>query len=55
VGHGLLLLSFVVPRGFLSLQGQVITVVPGPLWAWILVTAIAMRRAVSGRGGVAAG
>lgn len=42
VAHVLLLFSFVVPSGFLSLQGAVITVIPGLLWVWILATALAM-------------
>lgn len=42
VGHVLLMLSFVVDRGFFSLEGAVITVIPALLWAWILVTSIAM-------------
>lgn len=44
LAHIALLVSFVVPRGFLSLEGQVITAVPALLWAWILGTAIAMAR-----------
>lgn len=40
--HIVLLFSFVVPRGFFSLEGQVITVIPGLLFAWILATSIAM-------------
>jgi hypothetical protein len=40
--HVLLLFSFVVPRGFFSLEGQVITVIPGLLFAWILATGAAM-------------
>jgi hypothetical protein len=42
--HVLLLLSFVVNRGFFSLEGQVITVVPATLFFWILATGIAMLR-----------
>jgi hypothetical protein len=42
--HLALPLSFVIDRGLLSLEGPVITVVPAFLWAWILVTAIAMLR-----------
>jgi hypothetical protein len=40
--HVVLIFSFVVPRGFFSLEGQVITVIPGLLFAWILATSIAM-------------
>jgi hypothetical protein len=42
--HLLLLFSFIVPQGFFSLEGQVITVIPGILWAWILTAGIAMLR-----------
>ena len=42
--HLVLLASFIVPRGFFSLEGQVITVIPGILWAWILTAGIAMLR-----------
>jgi hypothetical protein len=42
--HIVLLASFIVPRGFFALEGQVITVIPGILWAWILVAGIAMLR-----------
>jgi hypothetical protein len=42
--HLALPLSFVIDRGPLSLEGLVITVVPAFLWAWILVTAVAMLR-----------
>jgi hypothetical protein len=41
--HVLLLLSFLFPSGFFSLQGEVITVVPGLLFIWIFATAIALR------------
>jgi hypothetical protein len=44
VGHVLLLLSFIVPTGFFSLEGAVIIVVPGLLWIWILVTGIELLR-----------
>ena len=37
--HVLLLLSFIVGSGFLSLEGAVITVVPALLWIWIAYTA----------------
>jgi hypothetical protein len=40
--HVVLLFSFIVPRGFFSLEGQVITVIPGLLFAWIVVTSTAM-------------
>jgi len=40
--HVVILFSFVVPRGFFSLEGQVITVIPGLLFAWILATSIAL-------------
>ncbi|SHG76455.1 hypothetical protein SAMN05443575_2723 [Jatrophihabitans endophyticus] len=42
--HVLLLASFVVGTGFLSLEGQVVTVVPGLLFAWILATGLALLR-----------
>jgi hypothetical protein len=42
--HVVLLLSFVIRRGFFSLEGPVITVIPGLLFAWIFVTGIAMLR-----------
>jgi hypothetical protein len=42
--HVALLLSFLVPTGFFSLEGQVITVVPALLFAWILATGITMLR-----------
>jgi hypothetical protein len=44
VAHVLLLGSFFVSDGFLSLEGQVITVIPATLFAWILGTSIAMLR-----------
>ena len=40
--HVLLLLSFVVPTGFFSLQGGVITAIPALLFAWIAYTGVAM-------------
>jgi hypothetical protein len=40
--HLVLLFSFVVPAGFFSLEGQVITAVPALLFAWILATAVTM-------------
>jgi hypothetical protein len=53
--HLLLLSSLVIPRGFFSLEGQVITVIPGLLFAWILATGTVMlsgtaSRALRGRG-----
>ena len=42
VAHVVLLFSLVVPSGFFSLEGQVITVMPGLLFLWILVTGITM-------------
>jgi hypothetical protein len=44
VTHVLLLVSFLVPHGFFSLQGQLITVIPATLFAWILDTSIALVR-----------
>jgi len=41
-----LLLSFVIPVGIFSLEGQVITVVPALLGAWILATGITMMRPI---------
>lgn len=43
--HALLLLSFVAGTGFFSLEGPVIFVIPGLLWAWILATGIELIRA----------
>jgi hypothetical protein len=43
--HDLLLVSFVVSDGFFSLQGQVISVIPATLFAWIFGTSIALLRA----------
>ena len=45
LAHVALLASFVVPRGFFALQGQVITVIPALLWAWILAAGVALIRA----------
>jgi len=45
--HLFLLASFVVPTGFFSLEGQVITMVPGLLFVWIFITAVAMLRGES--------
>jgi hypothetical protein len=44
ISHVVLLASFIVPRGFFALEGQVIAVIPGFLWIWILVGGIAMLR-----------
>lgn len=44
LAHAPLLLSFVVGSGFFSLEGAVITVVPAPLWAWNLMTGLALLR-----------
>jgi hypothetical protein len=41
--HVVLLASFLVTGGFLSLEGQVITAIPATLFVWIGVTAGAMR------------
>ena len=48
--HVCLLLSFIVGRGFLSLEGAVIAVIPAPLWIWIAYTSgtlISARRGAS--------
>jgi hypothetical protein len=45
--HVLLLASFFISSGFLSLQGQIITVGPATLFFWVLGTAIAIRRSQS--------
>jgi hypothetical protein len=42
--HLLLLASFVVTSGFLSLEGLVIAAVPALLWVWIADTAAALLR-----------
>ncbi|HYP47081.1 MAG TPA: hypothetical protein VEQ61_00455 [Thermoleophilaceae bacterium] len=42
VAHLLLIASFRVSEGFFSLEGQVITVIPGTLFVWIAGTGIAM-------------
>jgi hypothetical protein len=44
--HLLLLASFFVSSGFLSLQGQIITVGPATLFFWVLGTAIATWRPI---------
>jgi hypothetical protein len=43
--HILLLASFLVTDGFVSLEGQVITAIPATLFAWIIGTSIAMLAA----------
>jgi len=45
--HVVLLASFLVTDGFFSLEGQVITVIPATLFAWIAGTSIAMLTADS--------
>jgi hypothetical protein len=42
VGHLVLIVSLVVPSGFFSLEGPLITLAPGLLFAWILVTSLLM-------------
>jgi hypothetical protein len=42
VAHVVLLFSLVVPSGFFSLEGQVITVAPALLFLWIFATGIAL-------------
>lgn len=42
--HLLLLASLLIPRGVLSLEGPLITAVPALLFAWILSTALSLRR-----------
>jgi hypothetical protein len=42
IAHLLLLLAFIAPTGPLSLEGFSIIGIPGLLWAWILVTALAI-------------
>jgi hypothetical protein len=49
VTHVVLLASFIVPRGFFALEGLVIAVIPGFLWAWILAAGIAMMRRPAGQ------
>jgi hypothetical protein len=44
IAHVALIFSLVVPSGFFSLEGQVITVIPGFLFAWILATGLSMLR-----------
>jgi hypothetical protein len=43
--HVVLLGSFLFTHGFVSLEGQVITVIPATLFVWILGTSIALLRA----------
>jgi hypothetical protein len=43
--HLLLLVAFIAHDGPLSLEGFSITGIPALLWAWIFVTALAMRKA----------
>jgi hypothetical protein len=47
--HVLLLASFLVSDGFLSLEGQVITAIPATLFLWNLGTGIALLRDSGGR------
>lgn len=49
IAHVLLLMSFIVSEGFFSLEGQVITVIPGLLFVWIFTTAVAMLRGNAAR------
>lgn len=42
--HVLLLATVVIPRGVLSLEGPSITIAPALLFAWILTTALTLRR-----------
>lgn len=44
LAHLALLASFIVPDGFASLEGQIITAAPALLWAWIISTGFALRR-----------
>ena len=50
LAHVLLLLSFVVPSGFFSLEGFGIVAIPGLLWVWIVATGVELlrRRHVTG-------
>lgn len=45
LAHVLLLLSFIVPSGFFSLEGFGIVAIPGLLWIWIAATGVALLRA----------
>ncbi|WP_375490277.1 hypothetical protein [uncultured Jatrophihabitans sp.] len=40
--HVVLLLSFIVPSGFFSLEGLVIAAIPALLWAWIVQAGLAL-------------
>jgi hypothetical protein len=42
LGHVVLLASFVVSRGVLSLQGQIISIAPAGLFFWVLGTGVAI-------------
>lgn len=42
--HVLVIASLVTPRGILSLEGPLITAMPALLFAWILTTALTLRR-----------
>ena len=42
ITHVLLLLSLLVTDGFFSLEGQVITAFPTPLFLWVAGTGIAL-------------
>lgn len=44
--HVLLLVGFIAHAGPLSLEGFSITGIPALLWAWILTTALSMRRVI---------
>ena len=48
--HVALLASLIVRDGFWSLQGPVIIIIPGTLFAWIVATSIAMLRRPVNRG-----
>jgi hypothetical protein len=45
LAHIVLLASLVIPGGFFSLEGGVIIAIPGLLFAWIIVTSIALLSA----------
>jgi hypothetical protein len=45
--HLVLLASFFVRQGFFSLEGAVILVIPGTLFAWIVGTSVALLRAAA--------
>jgi hypothetical protein len=44
LAHVVLIGSFLVGDGFFSLEGQVITVIPGTLFVWVLGTGVALLR-----------